>query len=354
MAYSLSFIASTQSSQPHGQPEPSLPPTKSINTATKSALLVESDESLSNFLRRCLKDEGYAVRTASNSEEGLRLYRDCAPFNVVVIDYFVSQRRGVGIDCLAPQTKGVELALAIQGIDPSQGIIIAAFAFTSAGEVSRPPGAMHLPLLVDSNIYRLRSLLERIEIDRAIKALTSAERLRLQRFAKLLVRGLGRAASGRDWEDLLGDALFRTLIGAEDTQNGRHWNRKVSFVLHAAGAMRSIANVWKRQFKEKHTYLISELLVRDPEGQEHSPFDDVASGDTAADEHLIKSGEEYRLLTLLQDSPDASQVFRGLVEGLKKSDMMSRYGWDEKRYASAVRRIRVRLLAEEHNGNRGR
>jgi CheY-like chemotaxis protein len=261
MGYSL-FSNSTPPCQPHERPEPSLPPTRSINTATKSALLVESDESLSNFLRRRLKDEGYAVRTASNTEEGLRLYRECAPFNVVLIDYFVSRRSGVGIDCLAPQTNGVELALAIHSIDPLQGIIITAFAYRSAGEVPRPPEVMHIPLLLDANIGQLRSVVEKIEIDRAITALTSSELLRLQRFAKFRVRGLGRAASGRDWEDLLGEALYRTLMGA-DGQNGRNWNKKVTFVQHLAGAMSSIANVWKRQFKEKTTYLMSELSVLD-------------------------------------------------------------------------------------------
>jgi len=40
-------------------------------------------------------------------------------------------------------------------------------------------------------------------------------------------------------------------MGAEDAQNGRHWNRRVSFVQHLAGAMSSIANVWKRQLRSK-------------------------------------------------------------------------------------------------------
>jgi len=296
-----------------------------------------------------LKDEGYTVRTASNTEEGLRLYRECAPFNVVLIDYFVSRRSGTGIDCLAPQTNGVELALAIHSIDPLQGIIIAAFAYRSAGEIPRPAEAMRIPFLLDVNIHQLRSLLEKIEIDRAIKALTSPELLRLQRFAKFRVRGLGRAASGRDWEDLLGEALYRTLMGAEDAQNGRHWNKKVTFVQHLAGAMSSIANVWKRQFKEKTTYLMSELSVCDPEGQEHSPFDDVPSACTPADKQLIEKSEKDSVLELLQDSPHASQVFRGLVDHLKKTEIMSKYGLDEKQYAAALRRIRVRLLSERNN-----
>src|SRR5215510_2802419 len=135
MGYLLSFTDNTPRCQPHECPEPPLPPMRSINISTKSALLVESNESLSKFLRRCLKDEGYTVRSASTSEEGLRLFHDFAPFNVVLIDYCVSRRRGVVVDCLALQTNGIDLAMSIHEIDPSQGIIIAAFAYRSAGEV---------------------------------------------------------------------------------------------------------------------------------------------------------------------------------------------------------------------------
>jgi len=122
MAHLPSFIDATP---PFRHPEPlelPLPPTQSINACRKSALLVESDESLSNFLRRCLKDEGYAVRIASNAEEGFRLYRDCGPFNVVLINYCVPSRKGLGIDCLSPQIHGVQLAMAIRDIDPLQGM----------------------------------------------------------------------------------------------------------------------------------------------------------------------------------------------------------------------------------------
>ena len=80
MAHLLPYAESTA---------PPLPPPRSINASPKSALLVESDESLLSFLRRSLEDEGYAVRIAANSEEGLRLYRDCGPFNVGL-----SKRRG--------------------------------------------------------------------------------------------------------------------------------------------------------------------------------------------------------------------------------------------------------------------
>jgi len=108
--------------------------------------------------------------------------------------------------------------------------------------------------------------------------------LRLQRSADFRVQGLGRAARGRTGEDLLQEAELRTLIGTEATQKGRHWNKDVDFVKHLTGTMQSISNCWKRQFKEKEAYLMSDLLIQDAEGQKQSALDNVPSGHiTSAD-----------------------------------------------------------------------
>jgi CheY-like chemotaxis protein len=331
-----------------------LPPPRSINASPKSALLVENDEHLLNFLRRSLTDEGYAVRTAANGEEGLRLYHDCAPFNVVLINYCVPPSNGIGIDYLAPlQTHGIGLARAIRQIHPSQGIIIAALAYRNAGEVPRPRELMHIPLLIDISNFQLRSLLEKIEVDRAIEALTSSELLRLRQFAAFRVLGLGRNARGRTGEDLLQEALMRTLIGAEDAQNGRHWNKDVDFERHLTGAMQSISNSWKRQFKETEAYLISEFPVHDAEGQEHSPLDHVASGHAAADQRLIEKDEEDRVLTMFKDDPEAAQMLQDFLDGLKKNEIKARYGLDERKYAATVKRIRVKLLGRRNGRDKG-
>jgi CheY-like chemotaxis protein len=354
MVHLLSFIDTRPQFEAPHPPEPSLPPPKSINASPKTALLVENDESVLNFLRRSLKDDGYAVRTAANSEEGLRLYRDCAPFNVVLINYCVPQSNGVGIDYLAPlQTNGTALAMAIREINPSQEMIIAALDYRNAGEVPRPQELMHIPLLIDISNFRLRSLLEKIEVDRMIEMLTTAELLKLQKFADFRVRGLGRAARGRTWEDLLAEAVLRTLIGAEDTQKGRHWNKDVDFVRHLIGTMQSISNCWKRQFKEKEAYLMSELVIHNAEGQEQSPLDNVASEQAAADQRLIEKDEAERVLAMFKDDPEATQVLQGLLDGLKKNAIMPRYALDEKKYAAAVKRIRVRLMGQRNGGGRG-
>jgi CheY-like chemotaxis protein len=358
MAHLLSFIDTRpqfETALPPEPPSPRFPPTKSINASPKSALLVENDKSLLKLFENVLEGRGYAVRKASNSEEGLRLYRDCAPFIVVLINYCVPQSDGVENDYLAPQTYGIELAMAIREMNPSQGIIIAAFDYRNAGEVPWPRELMHIPLLTDTGNSQLRSLLEKIEVDRAIEALTSSDLLRLQKFANLLVRGLGRAARGRTEEDLLGEAKLRTLIGAEDTRKGRHWNKDVDFVRHLAEAMRSISNCWKRQFeaavrrKETEAYLIPALPMHDAEGQEHSPLDNVASGRAAPDQLLIEKDEEDRVLTIFTDDPEATQVLLGLLHGLKKNEI----GLDKNKYAATEKRIRVKLLGQRNGGSRG-
>jgi CheY-like chemotaxis protein len=329
--------------------------TRSQFARPKSALLVENDESLLNFLRTSLKNEGYAVRTAANSEEGLRLYRDFAPFNVVLIDYYVPPKDGTKIDPCAPQqTNGTALAMAIHDLNPSQKMIIAAFDCPNAGQVPRPPQLMHIPLLIDSSNFQLPRLLEKIEVERAIEALTPSELLRLERFADYRVQGLGRAACGRTGEDLLSEARLRTLIGAGATRQGRHWNKHVDFVWHLTGAMRSISSCWRRQFeaavqrKETEAYLIPALPILDAEGQEQSPLDNKASWDTAADQRLI---EKERILTIFKDDAEATQVLRGIWDDLKKNEIMLRYVLNEKKYAAAMKRIRVKLQGRGNGGS---
>ena len=65
MAHLLSFIDTRPQFETSQPPEPHLPPTKNINASPKTALLVENDESLLNFLKSFLKNDGYTVRTTS-------------------------------------------------------------------------------------------------------------------------------------------------------------------------------------------------------------------------------------------------------------------------------------------------
>src|SRR5579864_5005373 len=157
------FVAHTESSSR------STPPTTSINASSRSALLVESDKSLLETLRRYLNDMNYTVRTASNTEEALRLYRDFGQFNVVLIDYYIPEHEGIEAqtDCCLTQTAGTDLAKTILNIDPCQGMIFVASDFQNATDVPRPPELKTIPVLVDISFPRLRMALEAIEVVRA-------------------------------------------------------------------------------------------------------------------------------------------------------------------------------------------
>jgi CheY-like chemotaxis protein len=345
------FVSHNESTSASGSPPtpPPTPPATSINASSRSVLLVENDQSLLNLLRRYLKEMGYTVRSALNTEEALRLYRDFIQFNVVLIDYCISEHNEINARPFycSSQTAGTELAKTILSIDPSQGIIVLAFDFQNVADVPRPLELIHLPVVVEISKLHLRNALEAIELVRAFRALSVADRLRLQKFAKLRVRGLGRAASGRDWQDLWQEAVWRTLLGASDKNKGRHWNKdKVDFVMHFAQAMRSIANSWKRQF----SWEVVPLERCDSEGNQYSLLDNVASGDVRADDRLIEMEEEDRISAIFRGDADASRVLQGLMDGLKKNEILLRYGLDEKRYAAAIRRI-LRLLGRRGKDN---
>jgi RHS repeat-associated protein len=197
-------------------------PARSINTSHNAVLVVERDDSLTKFFAKSLPEQGYAVRTARDAEEGLRLYRDCSPFSVVVIDYFVPRKCGIPIDCLTSQTYWSELVTSIREIDRSQRIIVVAFSYRNAEEVPCPTELRHIPLLTDIADLRLQRLLEKLEVERAIEVLTEGELLKLQKYAAFRIRGLGPAACGRTGEDLFNEAVLKTLhseVGPLGTTN---------------------------------------------------------------------------------------------------------------------------------------
>lgn len=118
------------------------------------------------------------------------------------------------------------------------------------------------------------------EIQTAIHSLTEAELLRLEKFARWRIRGLGRASGGRDWEDLLGETLTATL-----DDDHRRWNKSVSFVQHLLGAMRSISTAWKKKFDPDEAYLESEITRASSEGKVPSALPEAPS--TAPDAERI-------------------------------------------------------------------
>jgi DNA-directed RNA polymerase specialized sigma24 family protein len=104
------------------------------------------------------------------------------------------------------------------------------------------------------------------EISEVIESLTAEQLLKLEKFARWRIRGLGRANDGRDHEDLMQEAITSTLAGH------RRWNKSVSFEQHLIGAMRSISTHWGEQFDPDSARLESEVLRISVEGKESNPL----------------------------------------------------------------------------------
>jgi len=103
----------------------------------KSALVIEDYEQVPGLLVEWLKQMGYAVHTACNSVEGLRLCRECGPFDVVMISYSRKLNK----------LNGVELAMDIFKKNPSQRMIITT-THDSEEDVVRPSELIHIPILL--------------------------------------------------------------------------------------------------------------------------------------------------------------------------------------------------------------
>src|ERR1039458_61269 len=362
MAHLLSFIdtrsqfeianpsAPSDPPAPPNAPAPPLPP-QSINTAPKTALVVAND-SLVRVLRRCFEEEGYTIRIASNTEEGMRLYSDFAPFNVVIIEYDAPERHGVQIDVFLPQTSGRELASNILKFDPSQGIVFAASPYRSRDDLLLPQELLHIPVMIDITIFQLRTLLSTLEVRRAMATLTIADKLRLQRAAAFWFQVRGLTAHEGTADELLSEAQLKTLIGAEETQQGRHWNRDVDLVWHLSEAMRSISTNWKRQSEKEEKHLRLELPTRDAEGHEQSPLKYLPPPEARAHRILIVKEKVARIFRMFKDDTEATQVLQGWYDDLKPNEIRQKCGLEENRFGAAVKRIRKKTMSRR-NGSGG-
>jgi DNA-binding response OmpR family regulator len=97
----------------------------------KSALIVEEYDQVLELFARSLRAMEFAVVTASSASEGLRLYRECGPFDVVMMSHL----------------NGVELAMNIRQRCPSQNMIITT-THCSEEDVVRPSELAHVPILL--------------------------------------------------------------------------------------------------------------------------------------------------------------------------------------------------------------
>jgi CheY-like chemotaxis protein len=302
-----------------------------MNGRNKSALVIESDRSLSRMFTAFLKSDHYLVRTTNTGEDALRLYRDCAPFEVVIIDYHM------------PKKDGVDIALDILKDDPTQPMIIVAYDYASEDDVPRRKEVMSIPFLLEMGNSRFRKMLDKLqpwatreEVYSAINALTTAQLLRLKRYGDGLVR-FSRGTDYRTGEDLLQQALGLTMEGRVDGGKGRRWNKRITFEKHLYRTIRNLTHRRKSDIEW-------EVVERDSDGSEVWLLDGIDSGQRSAEERLIAAEEVDQIRGMFKDDPKAMSVLNGWLEGMRRNEV-TQEGLTENQYRSAVRRIRMKLLS---------
>ncbi|MBZ5532079.1 MAG: hypothetical protein LAO20_11665 [Acidobacteriia bacterium] len=184
----------------------------------------------------------------------------------------------------------------------------------------------------------------RDDVERAVESLSSEDELRLARFARYKIRGLGRKAKGRDHEDLRSEAIKATWIGAGGGDEGRRWKKStVPFVQQLLGAMRSIASHWKAAHDEDETYLDSEVAVETGDGDILSPVDNAPSGAPSQERDLLAKEALNSVYQMFHDDDDAALVIEGIKEGWSGPEITEQLGLSRKQYEAAIKRIRYRV-----------
>jgi|SRR5579871_181981 len=181
------------------------------------------------------------------------------------------------------------------------------------------------------------------DVARAIESLSASDLVRLKDFGYFLVRGLGRAAQGRNSQELLQEALRATVEGAEGGTQGRRWDKgRVSFIEHLFGAMRSIASHWDTAF-DTEEWSDSDAAHLNEQGKLVRPVENAVSFAPDALRAYTAKEELALIDKMFETDEDAQFVLEGWKEGMTGPEIIAQLGLSENRFNAAVRRIRYKL-----------
>ena len=168
----------------------------------------------------------------------------------------------------------------------------------------------------------------RQEVEASLAGLTDDELIKLKRIAQLRAHGL----VSMDWNDLLQEAIARTLAGS------RVWPKDVPLLAFLAQTMRSIAN---------EAWLNFDRSGERPSAadSEESRLLELAASEIDPEREAAAADALRHVLSIFTDDPDAMAVLAGLADGLSPSEVQQMGQLTPLRYAAAQKRIRRRLVS---------
>ncbi|MEE8523538.1 MAG: hypothetical protein V3T72_06370 [Thermoanaerobaculia bacterium] len=192
-------------------------------------------------------------------------------------------------------------------------------------------------------------------VEEAVAALTPADAERLGSAAETWFEVFGIDGAGREPEDLISEAVARTLSGA------RSWRTDVGFLLHLEIVMRSIASSWRKSLVRERSSGRRQVRTAElpPRGQRSQTADAGRFSDTLeqipgdepdAETRLLAADGVERIAGHFAGDPAASAVLAGWFEGLKGPEIQTRSAMTKKQFVAAALRIR-RFAQREKTDN---
>lgn len=169
------------------------------------------------------------------------------------------------------------------------------------------------------------------EVLAAIESLRPAELLRLKTYARFRMRALGGDAQGRNYEDLMSEALTATLAGT------RRWNKEaVDLVGHLCGVIRSVSSHWA-----EHLAAGSEIPWPEfaPEGGGSMPLD-LPSPQPDVVRQMSAAEEVKRIRDWFAGDPKVTAVLDAFDRGLRGPDIKELLGLTQTEYETIMKRLR--------------
>jgi len=178
------------------------------------------------------------------------------------------------------------------------------------------------------------------EIRAAYHTLTEAELVRLDRYARALIRGLGRRNPGYSGDDILQEAYKATLAGERLWKHGA-----VDFCRHLAGVMKSLASHLGQKFDRHEGRVAWETAGESLETEANDPLARVVSPLPDAERILSAKQEVARIERLVKDHAHAILILEGIYWGMTGPEIQNELGISKNDYEAIMKWMRRRLKA---------
>ncbi len=168
------------------------------------------------------------------------------------------------------------------------------------------------------------------EVVAAIRSLTNADGVRLGKIARFRARGLAGLGLGLSADDLLQEAIKRTL------GRTRRWRKKVPFVMHLSKTIRSISSHAPDELKGG--VVVPAASTRIPTAGSTASRSSSRLGTRSAP--LLSLNSSRRSRRSSQTTPEVALVLDGLASGMKGPEIQHDLQITETQYETIMTRLR--------------